>query len=230
VPSYCSSPTTGATTGGALGFLWFFEALIQMSILLVVLFKSRTFARAWRSRTWFPFAVVIVAAIVKFVAWAVYDPAPLEHRTPDALLFLFAAGMALAVYRQGSIASALAGFVIVIEMLTWGARDTHAPLMVVALATLLFLRRPAVPASLGIAVRKLAASSLYIYLASPAIAYLFWRSGGDHPLLFLCATFGSGLLLDTVARRFLGWWSGRVREQSRGSREAVLADFRTVND
>jgi hypothetical protein len=194
------------------GILWFFEALLQMSILLALAFSSRTFVRAWRSWRWFPFAVVAIGAIAKVAAWSVYDAGALGHRTPDALFFLFAAGLAFAVYRQ-RVAASLAVLVVALELLTRGTRDTHAAVMAVCLA-IMFIRRLTVPAWLGRAIFKVTASTFYIYLASPFVRRLFGgRAGleGEYAILCVCATFGAGLLLHTLAA-WLPAWRNRSNE------------------
>jgi hypothetical protein len=182
--------------------LWFFEALLQMSVLLTLAFSSRTFVRAWQSWRWFPFAVVAIGAIAKVAAWSVYDPGRLGHRTPDALFFLFVAGLAFSIYRQ-RVAALLALLVVALELLTWGTRDTHAAVMAVCLAVMI-IPRLTVPAWLGKAIFKMAASTFYIYIANPFVVRLFigesWLGGG-YPILCTFASVGAGLLLHTLVAR-----------------------------
>lgn len=197
----------------ALGILWFFESLLQMTILLALAFSSEAVGRAWRSWVWLPFAVVAVGAIVKVAAWSVHDPAALGHRTPDAMFFLFAAGLALSVYRRAWGGVAIAAVVVLMELLTWGARETHFALMAVCLA-IMFIPRMSVPPWLGAATFKVAASAFYIYLVTPVVMYVFVSEAGlkgQHPFLFLFTNFAAGLVLHSVVIRTLAWRSGNRR-------------------
>jgi acyl-CoA synthetase (AMP-forming)/AMP-acid ligase II len=190
--------------------LWFFEALLQMSILLALAFGSRRFVRAWRSWRWFPLAVVAIGAIAKVAAWGVYDAGARDHRTPDALLYLFAAGLAFAVYPR-KVAGPLAALVVALELLTRGPRETHAAVMAACLA-LLFIPRLTVPAWLGRAIFKVTAATFYIYVASPFVTRLVGGRagpGGEWAILYVLATFGAGLLLHTLAARLPRQWGRR---------------------
>lgn len=189
--------------------LWFFEALLQMCVLLALAFSSRTFARAWSSWRWFPLAVVAVGAIAKVAAWTVYDAGALDHRTPDALFFFFAAGLAFAVYGW-RVAAPVALLVIALELLTRGTRETHAAVVAVCVAVT-FIPRLTVPAWLGRAIYKVAASTFYIYLAHPLVVRLVPRTAlaGARAILYMGATLGAGLLLHSLAARLPAWRNGR---------------------
>jgi hypothetical protein len=92
--------------------------------------------------------------------------------------------------------------------------------MAVCLA-LTMVRSVAVPAWLGGAVTTVAASAYYVYIANPAVVYLFnSRAGlaGGHPILCIVSSFGAGVLLHRVAAELLARMRRRRVDAPAGAR------------
>jgi acyl-CoA synthetase (AMP-forming)/AMP-acid ligase II/peptidoglycan/LPS O-acetylase OafA/YrhL len=169
--------------------LWFLEALVLLVVGVVALVSLRPVDR-WQRRQPFAFAMLLVAAglLVRFGALPV-DTGPRGHFTPQAVLWLFALGMAAAAAgtrarRTTVIAVAACG------LLGWFG-DLQRELVVLAgIALLVGVQRVPSTGLLTAAASTLASASLYVYVTHWQV-YRRWED--DLPLLALAASLLVGL-------------------------------------
>lgn len=169
--------------------LWFLEALVLLVVAVVGLVTLRPVDR-WQRRRPFAFALGLVVAglLVRFEVLPV-DTGPRERFTAQALLWLFALGMAAASARSPVQRAA------VVALAAWGLHgwfgDAQRELVVLGgLALLVSVARLPSTRLLTAGASALAGASLYVYVTHWQV-YPLWQH--DLPLLALAASLAVGL-------------------------------------
>ncbi len=198
---------------GSLHMYWFFETVIQLTIIIAALFTIPSFRRAVTTRPAAGLGVLFVAAIALRVGVEMVRPSlGIAPRTPDAFLYLAVGGMILAAVP--AMAARLAVCALMLAALAWVVGfDSWVIMLAAGLGMLLFLRRVQLPTPLANLVRAIAGSTIYIYLISRFIVAVFdGPLHGHFPLLQVVSTLAAGIALGEgvrlVERR---GWIGRFR-------------------
>ncbi|HMI18316.1 MAG TPA: hypothetical protein VK533_02095, partial [Sphingomonas sp.] len=188
---------------GSLHMYWFFEALIQMTIIIAALFAIPALRHAVEKRPSASLIGLVVAAIVlRLVVNELRPIYDLPPRTPDAFLFLAFGGMALAALPrlwERVIVSAM-----MVATVGWAAGWGSWPIVLtIGLIPLLFLPRVRVPTPLAFCVRLIASSTIYIYLASRIVVSI--SDGplhGRYPIFMFLGTLVVGVAIGECVRGF----------------------------
>lgn len=163
---------------------WFIEVVAQILLLLTLAFAAAPVRRIATARPW-PFALAFVGlACAASLAALLLAPRPeLSNRTPEFLLWLTAAGWALAQAKSAGRKLALFALVglmtiATIALLAGQARGylqtpTQIGWIIAATALLLWVPRIALPGFLRSAISLIAGASLQIYLVHNIVTHEF---------------------------------------------------------
>lgn len=192
--------------GSFLTPYWFMEALLQSSLLIVLLFALRP-VRSAASENPFRFGLCFLggALLLKAVAYLAFHHDQLQKMTPDAVLPLIACGWLLFFARsprEKLVATfAALGFALVHlaapQLGGWDYQlvgQHRLPWLLAAFMGLLYVPRLPLPALVARWVSRIAAASFTIYLVHivPVHVMRFVFHAGNVPLIVLAA-IGFGL-------------------------------------
>ncbi|MCQ0970152.1 AMP-binding protein [Paracoccus sp. TK19116] len=196
---------------------WFVDVLVQCLLVLAAVLAFPPSRRAIRSKPFECACLAVVASVaLRYALGAIWDTSSLFDRVVHEKLWLVVLGWCLAqatTGRQQLIATLLVAGVLGLDTFVHG---TPRPLTTAAFVIILTVSRLPMPTILAIAVTRVAAGSLFIYLThfqfKSVIADLLPPSIDPSALGFALAIMG-GVAIHVVWEKAFGITRGLVRRR-----------------